>query len=125
MAPIPPLQVLDGPIIQAGESVSDALDTGVLHPVRITMPAEWDSAVISFIVSTDGINYYDLYHSNGSPVTVTVVPGATMVVPTDTARSIRHLKIRSGNPGSPVIQQKTRVFRIVVVEPGADITSPE
>ena len=52
-----PIMFLDGPVIQAGESLSEALDCSIGFPVRLTMPQApdgWTPANLTFQISTDG-----------------------------------------------------------------------
>jgi hypothetical protein len=49
-----PLQVLNGPFIRAGQSLSEGLDCSAGEIVRITMPGDWTPAALSFQFSTDG-----------------------------------------------------------------------
>ena len=48
------LKVLDGPFIEAGESLSSAIDCSGAQMVRITMPLGWTEAPLTFEFSTDG-----------------------------------------------------------------------
>jgi hypothetical protein len=55
------LQVLNGPVIEAGESLSDALDCTSGSIIRLTMPAQWSpQAVLTFSISSDGNGFNDL-----------------------------------------------------------------
>ena len=49
------IQVLNGPTIAAGDSLSDGLDCSGGKIVKITMPADWTFADITFQTSSDGI----------------------------------------------------------------------
>ena len=55
------LQVLEGPKIEAGESLSDGVDCSAGQLVRITMPYTWTPAPITFQFSTDGVFYNDMF----------------------------------------------------------------
>ena len=69
------LQVLEGPTIQAGESLSDRIDCSAGQLVRITMPYTWDNPAtsITFQFSTDGVFYNDMFGLDGYEVTIDTV----------------------------------------------------
>jgi hypothetical protein len=60
-----PLQVINGPVIAAGESLSEGVDLAGGQLVRITAPADWDGSNLSFQISSDGNGYNDLYTARG------------------------------------------------------------
>lgn len=111
------LQVLEGPTIQAGESLSDALDCSAGQLVCLVMPAAWDKASLTFQVSPDGVSFYEMYGLDGFAVTIKeVVPGAAVIIPADIGRAIAHIKFRSGTEGNPDPQEEARTFAAVMVE---------
>jgi len=117
------LTVLNGPTIAAGESESDSVDCSGGQLVRITMPVEWDDAPITFMFSTDGVFYNEMYGLDGFAVMVkTVVPGSGVIIPADIGRAIAHLKLRSGNEGNPVKQRGSRAFAVTIYS--EDIPQP-
>ena len=75
------LQVLNGPVIAAGESVSDGIDCTAGPLVRITFPAQWGGGNLTFLISSDGNGYNDIYDAKGEPVTAVVRPGGAVRVP--------------------------------------------
>ena len=66
------LQIVDGPIIQAGKSLSKGIDISAGNIVRITTPAGWTNANLTFQISTDGGFYNDLYDAEGREITIVV-----------------------------------------------------
>src|SRR4249919_2002135 len=100
------LQILNGPIIAAGESLSDSIDCSAGELVRLTMPGAWTgTAPLTFQISTDGVFYNDLFTLDGHEITLpVVVPGAAVIVPTDVGRAIAFIKFRSGTRAAPVVQ---------------------
>jgi hypothetical protein len=109
------LQLLAGPIIRAGESLSEPLDCTAGQPVRVTMPGDWTGdALLTFQISTDGVYYNPLYHSNGEEVSIKVVPGAAVVVPSDIGRLIQFIKFCSGKKGCLGPQPVDREFSIAI-----------
>lgn len=115
------LQVLNGPFIQAGESLSDAIDCSAGELVRLTMPGAWtDAAPLTFQISTDGVFYNDLFTLDGYEVTLpAVVPGAAVLVSHDVGRAIAFIRFRSGTRAAPVPQQDLREFAVAVNVPDA------
>src|SRR5436190_21995840 len=105
-----PLQVLDGPVIAAGEALSNAVDCSRGHLVRITMPAGWTRAPLTFQISSDGGGFNDLVGLDGYEIMFTnVVPGSAVVVPSSTGRAVGWLKVRSGTRDEPVPQAEGRL----------------
>lgn len=110
------LQIINGPIIQAGESLSDGVDCTGGNIVRFTMPAGWTNANITFQISSDGNGYNDLYNTNGEEVTLPVEESAAVVLGQfgDYLKAIAFLKIRSGTKSHPVVQEAQRDFAIAI-----------
>ena len=83
--------------------------------VRITIPATWTTANLTFQTSSDGTNYVDLYDSYGNEAVVTV-GGASRAIylPTNPWADVRWLKVRSGTTGTPVNQAAARSLPVVV-----------
>ena len=121
-----PLQVLNGPTIEAGESLSDAVDCSGGQLVRITMPSEWDSdAPLTFEFSTDGTFFNDMFGLDGYAVTVkVVVPGSGVIIPADIGRAIAFIKFRSGTRGNPIEQKERRQFAATIVTDDAPAAPP-
>jgi len=113
------LQVLNGPIIAAGEALSGGVDCTAGAIVRLTMPAGWSPANISFQISTDGNGYNDLVDFDGREIIMPVVPGTAVVVGalSEALRAVAFLKIRSGSRTRPVIQDAQRDFAVAIEVP--------
>src|SRR4051794_8981400 len=99
-----PLQVLDGPLIRAGESLSDGIDCSAGDIVRITFPQEFTDANVTFQVSSDGNFYNDFYDAEGDEITVAAVPNSGCFIDEKWGRAVGWLKIRSGTRDNPVEQ---------------------
>jgi hypothetical protein len=114
-----PLTVLNGPIISAGQSLSAGIDCTAGSIVRITMPAAWTPANISFSISSDGAGYNDLVGIDGKEIIVPVVPGTALVLASfaEYLRAIAFLKVRSGSRLYPVVQPAQRDFAIAIETP--------
>lgn len=109
-----PLQVINGPIIAAGESLSEGIDLGGGQLVRITAPADWNGRNISFRISSDGNGYNDLYTADGNEVVIPCGPGRAIVIEAAWWKAIAFLKIRSGTVEAPDVQTERQEFALAV-----------
>jgi hypothetical protein len=117
---MPALTVLNGPIIRAGESLSDSVDCTGGTIVRLTMPASWNGGNITFAISSDDGGYNDLFTPDGKEFTMVVTPGAAIPIAFDgLTRCAAFLKIRSGTRQNPVVQTGQRDFAIALLPPEA------
>ncbi len=114
------LVVLNGPAIAAGESLSDVLDCTSGVPCRITMPADWTSAILTFQISTDGQGFNDLVQPDGHEVQFNVVPGSAVMVPADSS-NFNYIKFRSGSRDNPIPQPERRQFAMAVAQSGTPV----
>jgi hypothetical protein len=114
-----PLQVLNGPFIEKGASLSDALDCAAGNILRLTMPGAWTPANLTFQISTDGAMYNDLVDFQGEEVTMPVVAGSAVVVAplADYLKAVAFLKVRSGSRDFPVEQAELREFAVAIEVP--------
>lgn len=108
------LQVLDGPTIAKGESLSDGIDCSAGQIVRITVPQEFTEANLTFQVSSDGNLYNDLYDDDGDEVTVSANPDTSIVIAKSWVRSVGFLKLRSGSREHEVKQREDCKFAIAI-----------
>jgi hypothetical protein len=113
------LQVLNGPVIEAGQSLSSGLDCTAGTIVRLTMPAVWSGANLSFQISSDGQGYNDLFAIDGKEIVIPVVAGTAVVVAplSDYLKAVAFLKVRSGTRSHPVIQPEKRDFAVAIEVP--------
>lgn len=111
----PLIQPYMGPIIKAGQSVSEPLDlTGINVLLRVWMPAQWDDAELTFQLSYDGIiPYRDLFDVDGFELVRKVIPGAIQVIDPLWGRCLPFVKFRSGTRSKPVIQTADRTFTCI------------
>jgi hypothetical protein len=110
------LQIVNGPAIQAGESLSEGVDISAGTIVRITTPGGWTNANLTFQISTDGSSgYNDLYDAAGNEITVvTRGDNSAIIIRDDWSRHINFIKFRSGTAKHPVPQQEGRLFAVAV-----------
>lgn len=97
-------------------SLSGAVDMGTNRLFAIVMPSSWTTANLTFQVSADGANYYDLYDDAGTEVTFTAA-ASRVIQNTNPGRwlGFRFLKIRSGTTGTAVNQGGARTITIIGV----------
>ena len=114
-----PLVILNGPIIAAGESLSDAIDCTAGRVVRITMSADWSDAPLTFQLSSDGFGFNNLFDPHAKEIIFEVQPGSAVLVPAGMASALAHLKFRSGLADHPVKQSARREFSIALETPEA------
>ena len=85
------------------------------------MPDDWTAAPLTFQVSSDGVAYRDLYHTQITTgaftpyeaIVPTVIPNSSLFMPPDTGLSVVWLKVRSGTQQTPVNQEASRTFTVV------------
>ena len=100
--------------IPAGQSLSDAanLTTGSL--AMILSPPDWTPANISFLISSDNVNFRDLYDSMGAEIIRALKPNAAINVDPSLTTAALYLKLLSGPRQNPVPQEADRVFTLVL-----------
>src|SRR5437773_11477535 len=100
--------------IAAGESLSSPADYAAGRPVRIYMPAQWQPAWLSMQVSDDGINWSDVFDSNGYEMMMYCVPGSVLPVLVAWPLQAAQIRLRSGSRVAPVPQPVAAVFTFAV-----------
>ena len=112
------IEIIQG-FIDAGESMSATMDCRAGEIVRLTMPPDWTSAVLTFQISSDDNGYNDVFDHNGKELTVVVVAGAAIIVPADYLAAAAFIKFRSGTRDQPVVQPARRMVAIAIRVPDA------
>jgi hypothetical protein len=121
--PANPLSVAGSPFasfaaaVANGQSLSGAVDLGNYRLFGIQMdPTAWTAAALTFMVSVDGVNYFDLYDDTGTEQNWTV-SAQKFVQVSQPAKwlGIRYVKVRSGTSGSPVNQGGARSLTLIGV----------
>lgn len=109
------VNVLSGPIIRAGESLSEPLDCTAGQVVRIHVPAGWTSnAPLTFQISVDGVLWNDLFDADGFEVTVkAVVPNTAVIVQKHSVRQV-WVRFRSGSRSQPQQQTADCEFSVAI-----------
>ena len=108
------INIIDGPIILQGQSVSNAVDCKTWTIVRITVPAEWSYAPLSFLVSSDNVlPYANVCHPNGKERILEVQPNSA-VLSTAMLIPAGRVKLRSGTSSRAVHQKNNVIFRLAL-----------
>jgi hypothetical protein len=108
------INIIDTIIIPAGQSLSNAVDCKTWTIVRITVPAEWSYAPLSFLVSSDNIlPYANVCLANGKERILEVQPNSA-VLGTGILIPAGWIKFRSGTSSLAVPQKNTVQFRIAL-----------
>lgn len=105
--------VLVGPTIAAGENLSNALNVNSGGVYRIVMPNVWESAVITFQLSYDGNEFYNVYDRTGVEVSMRCEPQSVVPIG-EYLFYIHSVKIRSGTRREPVVQPLAAVFKVIL-----------
>jgi hypothetical protein len=113
--PRPGVNVLLGPTIKGGESLSNILDCSIGRLLRITMPLEWTTADITFQISSEGVDFNDVHDQQGRPVALTGIAAGSAVIMQHDMSAVTFLKIRSGYKEHPVVQAADRQFAVAVL----------
>jgi len=106
-----PLQILNGPIINAGESLSAGIDCSAGPIVKITMPGNFVGDTITFQTSSDGIMFNDIFQPDGTELMFRVIAGTGII---GMRLSTGFVKFRSGTRERPVIQPELREFAVAL-----------
>lgn len=61
--------------IPAGEALSNPINCAGFQIVGVMVPEEWDPARLSFQVSPNNNDYYDLFWSDNTEAAINVTPG--------------------------------------------------
>jgi hypothetical protein len=116
--------------IAATTSLSSLVDLQGGTVVAIGFPAAWDAAQLSFQVSTDAINFNNLFDDGNVEVLIgaaaAVFAGKTVAFRASVSATVgyagifdghRYIKVRSGTSAAPVNQTATRVLQIALRMP--------
>lgn len=102
-------------VIAINQSLSAAVNIGDSKACAIFMPASWTAANLTFQVSNDGTNWFDLYDKDGTEYTVVAAAGRSIVLPMSDWIGIERIKIRSGTTAAAVNQAAARTLVIQTV----------
>lgn len=101
--------------IAASGSLSGGINLGGARLVALVLPTI-ASAAITFQGSVDGVNYYNVYNSDGTTETATgASTGNRIVACPAAAQYLPWVKVRSGTAGSAVTQSACTIKLITEV----------
>ena len=99
--------------IAAGKAVSTPLDLTSAAVTMVIAPAEWTPANITFLVSIDGVNFFDFADAaSGLEISRAIQPSTAVKVDQSYTRYANHLKVRSGPRDHPIAQEADRVLTL-------------
>jgi hypothetical protein len=109
------LTIINGVTIKVGTALSTAVDCAPGRPIRIIMPTAWTPAVLTFQMSNDNINFFDLFDHRGKEVVI-VCDGYSRshALPPGSGPGVNYVKLRSGYAAKPVTQAADRVFSVLL-----------
>ena len=111
-----PLQILNGPIIDAGESLSAGIDCSAGPIVKITMPGNYVGDTLTFQTSSDGLMFNDIFQPDGTELMFRVIAGTGII---GMRLNTGFVKFRSGTRERPVVQPELREFAVAL-----DVVTP-
>ena len=95
--------------IASGASVTQNLDAGGLTPMGVSIPAAWDAANLTVLVSSDlGVTFQPMFDGNGNEYTITAAAGEYILLDPSVFAVIRRFQFRSGTSAAPVNQSASR-----------------
>lgn len=125
------INVVHGCIIPAGASVSNGIDCrGCLRVVRIIAPDDWSLAPLTFQLSTDDVDYHDLYHVEMNTydtyevIMPDLVPNSVITFPGNMGTNVMWVRLRSGSRAREIPQAKDREFTLLLEMPDTASGTP-
>lgn len=107
---LPPQTVVTA-TIPAGEYLSNAIDLSLATAIFIFMPQAWTPAMLSFQISYNNTDFYDLFDESAREITMNISPATAMRNPAIPAQA-GWLRFRSGSRLSPIKQTGDRTIVI-------------
>jgi hypothetical protein len=102
-------------VIANAASLSRVIDLGGKRLAGIVMPSGWTAAALTFQVSPDGQNFFNLYDAFGTEVTVQAALSRAISLSAVDWLAFRFIKIRSGTSAVPVAQGAERILTLPVL----------
>jgi hypothetical protein len=102
--------------ILAGQSLSSAIDLSDGAAIFLHMPPAWTPALLTFLISPDGVTYNDAVDREAREVAINIRGGTSIRLSEDwTSAAAGYLKLRSGSSTRPIPQEASRTFVISAV----------
>lgn len=117
VTPLVPAATLVPAKINAGESLSPGVSCSVGGSLaRLYMPSGWDGELLTFMVSPDGVDFYDLFRADNIEVSYNITPGSVVLFTEPYLLSSNNwIKLRSGSRLNPRSQTAERNFLLSFV----------
>jgi len=100
--------------IASGQSLSAAVNLGGLRMFGMIMPTAWTAAGLTFQMSADGTNWYNMYDANGNELTASAAASRYVAFEPANFAPVEWLKVRSGTSGTPVSQGQDSTLALVL-----------
>lgn len=97
----------------ANATLSDPVDLDGTTLVGMILPDNWNTAPVTFQVSIDGVNWFNLVNQSGTLVQTGQTGGRYYVFDQQPLTGIRFIRLRSGTDSLPVPQTGDRVVLLV------------
>lgn len=107
------LSVIPAAIAAAG-TISAEVDLGAQVLAGIYVPSGWTAATISFQVSFDSVNWFEMFTYAGAAVSLAAAASIYLAVDPTQWKGVRALKVRSGSSASPTTQTNAVTVQLVV-----------
>lgn len=104
-------------VIASGASLSAATNLGGRIPVGVYIPATWTAAGLSFEVSYDGTTFTPVTDDEGTEYTAVVTASKYVSLDNTKFFGASHIKLRSGDSGTPVNQAAERTVVVMLGRP--------
>lgn len=102
-------------VIQAGQSLSNAVNIGTSKVVGVIVPASWTAASLSALTSTLGATFISLYR-HGNEWAEPVVAGVNNGLKPEDFTSVTFLQLQSGSVTSGLVAQAQTVTLQLITE---------
>lgn len=108
--------------IPNGAAVSNTIYLGDSELIGIVMPSAWTAAALSFLVSVDNVNFFNMMDGTGNNQVRIVTPTATTYIAIGEEANIKfehfrgamYLQLQSGVSGATVNQGAARALTLVL-----------
>jgi len=100
--------------IAIAQANSDALTINGGKVAVIEMPAAWTTAVITFLTSMDGTNYFPAYDEEGVEIYLIANTATRIYINIAALSQQKYIKLRSGTILNPVAQAAARTIYVEV-----------
>lgn len=99
--------------ISSGQSLSAAVDLGNYRAFALVTPSTFEPTSLTFQVSPNGADWYNLYDSTGTEKSVTCSTSRAVILTPADFYGFQYLKIRGGTSGSPTSVAADRVVKLL------------